>query len=296
MSDELKKRLGAWRSTPTAQPDAQFADTLERDLRSQAHFAPRSAAKRPLLRPAVLVFSSAAVLLGVWFAVQDTSSSPEEVVMSRPTDTEITLPGQAPTRPTNQVTLPDGTRIAVEDDGSAVVDGVVLDGGTEALVEDGRIEIFPANPTPMPAPPATPTATAGPAASSLPAPTPEPTPEGAPRVTPTPAPTATVAPAPDPTTAPASPQIDPGPILITLGVQNLDGPSLLLTWLAEPRGDVSGWEVVLLSGDRQRSIALLRDSTLRELEVERPDAENVQYIVRARGQGGAVLGESNAAG
>lgn len=180
MNDELNDRLNSWGKTSTPPVDGAFANRLEADLRVST--AP--AAKRPgfgwLLRPGVLVAAAVAIVGGIFVANID--SSPQ-LQMTAAQGTTVSVPGVADLQ--NGVAglvLPDGTRIDVGPDGSAIVAGVVLEAGSSAEVVNGRLEITDTglpneSPSDNPVPPAT---TSGP---------PETTPSATrvpPTVTPTP--------------------------------------------------------------------------------------------------------------
>ena len=157
MNDDLERRLEAWGAEAAPQPDPAFSVRLEADLRSQAYFGSASPTPDPspwrqLLRPAALVFSSVVLLIAAFafFGGSDT----DDVIMSAASNTEVTLPNDTVVSGSAGLALPNGSQISVNSGGSAVVDGVVLGGGTLAEILDGKLEIFVTLPTSVPVPPA----------------------------------------------------------------------------------------------------------------------------------------------
>ena len=216
MNDDIERRLEAWGSASAPDPDPAFSARLEADLRSQAYFgsgsqAPDPSPRRQVFRPAVLVFSSIVLLVGALVFLRDSTSA--EVIMSAASGTEVTLPDDTVVTGTAGLALPDGSQISVDAAGSAVVDGVVLSGGTRAQVTNGQLEVLLTRPTavPLPQPPdrAKTRPTVGPTATPEPTPTTPPVPNPQPQPTPVstatppppPEPERTVAPEPTPTAA-----------------------------------------------------------------------------------------------
>jgi hypothetical protein len=322
MADDLGDDLEAWGATPTPDPDPAFARRLEADLRSQAYFAANAPERqpgngpRPFLRPALLVFSSIVVLVGAFLFLR--SDDPDQLIMGAATGTRVVVPDETPVAGSPGLALPDGTRITVDAGGSAVIDGIVLGGGTRALVVDGRIEVLVTEPTPTSRPTTpTPSITARPEATTAPdgEPTPDPTPTAAVTVTPAPATSPTPAPTSRPTPTPDSDRPRPEPtdqprpsptattppppvpaFTVTLDIVRLSAERARLVWSVESDDGVSGFEIVLNAGDRRRTVAVLRDPSTRELEIEVPDAESATFVVVARDSAGAVLGRSEPAG
>lgn len=323
MNDDTERRLKAWGSASTPKPDPAFSARLEADLRSQAYFGSGSQSPDPspwkqVFRPAVLVFSSIVLLVGALVFLRDSTSA--EVIMSTASGTDVTLPDDSVVRGTAGLALPDGSQISVTERGSAVVDGVVLGGGTRAQIIDGQLEVLLTRPTavPLPQPPerATTSPTLDPTATPAPTPTAQPVsdpqPQRTPAATPTPPPppepertavpepTATEVPdrerptrTPAPTTRPVATPGELESVTVSLSIEALGDRRALLTWSVSSDRFVARWEVVVTSGDRSRVIAVLRDPSVRELQVERLENPTAAYAVRARASGGAVLGQSN---
>lgn len=320
MADDLGDELEAWGATRGPDPDPAYARRLEADLRSQAYFAANGPDRQPdghrrtLLRPAILVFSSIALLLGAVLFLR--SDDPDQLIMSEATGTQVIVPDETPVAGSPGLALPDGTRISVDEGGSAVIDGIVLGGGTEALVLDGRIEVLVTEPTSTPGPTEQPAPTSGatatPEATARPdvEPTPDPTPTAGPAPTPAAA-TPTPAPTTRPTSTPDSDRPGPAPtdrprpsataattatpvppVTVTLDIVRLGAERARLIWSLGSDDGVGGFEVVLTVGDRSRTVAVLRDPTTRELEIEVPDAESATFVVVARAPGGGSLGRS----
>ena len=98
---------------------------------------------------------------------------------------------------------------------------------------------------------------------------------------------------PAPTTRPVATPGELESVTVSLSIEALGDRRALLTWSVSSDRFVARWEVVVTSGDRSRVIAVLRDPSVRELQVERLENPTAAYAVRARASGGAVLGQSN---
>lgn len=139
LTDQLD-RLGASQTPPV---DPAFADRLEAQLRVRhAEQVSIGTGRSPWWRP----LAGLAGVLGVVVlaAVSLTLLRPDEsvVVMTAAAATDVVLPGETATPGAAGLELPDGTRIVVAAGGEAVVGGVVLGPGSEALVVGGRIEVL----------------------------------------------------------------------------------------------------------------------------------------------------------
>jgi hypothetical protein len=135
------ERLGADGGPPA---DPAFANRLDAALRTAHAERLTEQRRRSLWLPiAAAVSAIATVIVGVmfWMAVVDGEAS-SDLVMTAATDTDVVLPGEATTVGTPGLLLPDGARILVGPNGEAVVDGVVLGPGAEAVVTDGRLELL----------------------------------------------------------------------------------------------------------------------------------------------------------
>ena len=140
--DELEERLESMSTRPTPPVDPGFGNRLESELRRQ--FAEpatrRGSIMDVLLRPGVVVGMAAAVIAVVLIVAQ--RDTPVDLVMDSAEGTSISIPGQSETIDgVAGLSLPEGSRIVVAPEGSAVVADVVLDGGTTAEIVDGQLEL-----------------------------------------------------------------------------------------------------------------------------------------------------------
>ena len=200
---ERLRRLGRDRVPPV---DGAFANRLEADLRT-AHAGPRGARIADLLVRPVAVLAALAVVVGVVAVFQRDDARPG-VAMVAADGTTVSIPGgDSLVAGRAGLDLPDGTRIEVDDGGSAVVAGVVLEAGSSAIVVDGRIELVDSPALTTVEPPIRTTTTTAPATTDAPttsdatAPTPSttdaPTTSGDQTTTPSTTPSTTTG--PDPT-------------------------------------------------------------------------------------------------
>ncbi|MCP3912619.1 MAG: hypothetical protein GY929_21650 [Actinomycetia bacterium] len=148
-SDDLESTLTQLGADDGPPVDPVFANRLDTSLRT-AHLEQLTQPRRRSIWAPVSagVSAVAAIIVGVviW-SVAFTGGSATEVVMTAAADTNVVLPGEDVTAGSPGLHLPDGTRILVGPDGEAVVDGVVLGPGAEAVVNDGHLEVVdPADP------------------------------------------------------------------------------------------------------------------------------------------------------
>lgn len=301
MNDDIERRLEQWGSDRPDAADGAFANRLDADLRRLASERQHAGRPRPIWQPASLAFMAAVLVLGGVFAFTRDRGDEMLLVMGATTETEVVLPSGEIVSGEVGLGLPDGTRIVVGDDGSAVIADVVLEPGTEAVVQDGRLEILE---------------------DGRPTPTRPPSPTG-----PEPAedrPTTTLPPTTRPTTRPTASSTEPSTLTTSDGpgttsttavkattpptstdrtTTTAPDPQVSLDW-SEERGRIeltwtytgpetlAGWEVSVTNGDRSRTLALLRDPGARSLTVERLDGP-ATYRVVARQADGAVIAESN---
>ncbi len=136
------ERLGA---EPGPSIDPAFANRLETDLRMAMVDRPAPRV-RPWWQPVLVGVAVVLTLVTGGAAIRALSTSlSTELVMSAARDTEVILPDGASADGVPGLELPDGTRISVGADGSAVIDGVVLAPGSEAVVVAGRLELLAAD-------------------------------------------------------------------------------------------------------------------------------------------------------
>lgn len=314
-SNDPVERLEVMANEAQPSPDPAFANRLETDLRLM--MAERSApARRPWWQPAMALASVALVVIIGWLALA--SSNGEPVVVNAASDTELILPDGDSIVGTVGAELPDGTRISVGADGSAIIGGVVLDAGSEALVLDGRVVVI--EPPPRGLPPATtavpssdrpssslsttsssgpsdsPTSTDASRASSPASPGPPtsrpPSTDSGPSTTETTADRSSTTSTTSTSRSSTSATTTIGELVIDLEVTE-DGPSRWsLVWtVTGDRPGIAGWDVEVVDGDRVRVIATLRGASVRSVSVERPDIE-VSYRVVARNADGAAVATS----
>lgn len=296
--NDLEQRLEHWGSADTPVPDGAFTNRLDTQLRDLAHTKVAGSERRPFWQPALLT-ALAVLLVGAGvFAVTRDAGQEIALVMGATSQTEIELPDGQLLLATEGVSLPDGTRISVGLDGSAVVNDVVLDAGTEAVVENGALQILEEGPVVSAAPPSTrPTTTED--RTSTTTPTTAPT-----FVTATPTsavPTSAVSTTAAPTSAaptsvvPTTGDIDrsttvPAPV-IALSWEEVGGDRVL-SWTYRGPDTLAGWEVIVSSGDRSQTLVIVRDPAVRSITIDAL-AVPATYSVVARTAEGATLAESN---
>jgi len=144
MSDgeDLGRRLQAMAAEPAPPVDPAFADQLDTRLRvlhAEHHGTNRG---RPVWIPAVLGSLAVSVLALMVVGVMTLGRSSEAaVVLTAASNTDVIFPGAGATAASAGLLLTDGTRIVVGVDGEAVVNGVVLGPGSEALVVGDQIDV-----------------------------------------------------------------------------------------------------------------------------------------------------------
>lgn len=141
--DELTERLTHLGQAPTPPPDPAFANRLDAHLRTLHH---DGAPVRSRFRGWALAGAAGVVAVVAVLASTLVGGEPV-VVMTAAADTEVVLPGEAATPGSAGQRLPDGARIVVSPDGEAVVGGVVLGPGAEAVVVGDRLEVLPGDET-----------------------------------------------------------------------------------------------------------------------------------------------------
>jgi hypothetical protein len=140
--NDLERRLESMALDPVGPVDAGFADQLDVRLRTVYVEQYGATRVRSSWRPA-LVGGLALTLVALAAAAALTlGRSPEvAVVLTTASDTSVIFPGDQATSASDGLRLTDGTRIVVGDDGEAVINGVVLGPGTEALVVGDQIDV-----------------------------------------------------------------------------------------------------------------------------------------------------------
>lgn len=136
----VEERLETLGSSSVPEPDQGFAERLDARLRV-AHSQELRGSRWPAIRVPALALT-AVVVIAVVGAVIANLPRGDEVVMTVASQTEVYYPDDRLEPGTAGLTLPDGARIVVGADGEAVVDGVVLTPGTEAIVVGDRIEVL----------------------------------------------------------------------------------------------------------------------------------------------------------
>ncbi len=296
---DVERKLEQWGSDRQPSVDGAFANRLDADLRELSPGSGAVARQRPIWQPAALAFLASLIVFAGVFAFSRDKGDEIELVMGASTQTEVVLPDGEIIAAEAGLALPDGTRIIVGADGSAVIADVVLEAGDRAVVNEGQLEILIEQaPTPTTSVPE-PTTTAVPPATETTSPPPSTRPATASTdrttSTTTPRSTTTAATTPQTTTPPTSTDrtttttSDPA---VTLEWTDSDG-RVRLSWTYVGPETVAGWQVTVTNGDRTRTLAVLRDPAARTITVERIGDAAVTYRVSARDSGGTVIAESN---
>ncbi|MEM9656450.1 MAG: hypothetical protein AAGA65_30520 [Actinomycetota bacterium] len=150
---ELTEQLTRMGRAPTAEVDPAFADRLDAHLRVRHVEVVGGRPDRWPIGRLLIGTAGATVVMVVLLSLTVFRTSQPVVIMTAAAGTDVVLPGEAPSPGAAGQELPDGTRIVVADDGEAVVGGVVLGPGSEALVVSGRIEILDLSGSDRPDPP-----------------------------------------------------------------------------------------------------------------------------------------------
>lgn len=317
--DELEERLESMSTRPTPPVDPGFGNRLESELRRQ--FAEpatrRGSIMDVLFRPGVVVGMAAAVIAVVLIVAQ--RDTPVDLVMGSAEGTSISIPGQSETIDgVAGLSLPEGSRIVVAPEGSAVVADVVLDGGTTARIVDGQlvlVDVAPETTRPGTTVPGTTIPGSRIPESTVPNTT---TPETTAPTTTAPdssAPRSTVPPTTVPkttvpeTTVPAtvSPTTVPvdtrstttqGPgsdvlIPVRLTLEPTDNARVVLRWQvrAESEDEIAYWTIRARSNEVTRTVAVVRQANVRVLRVELPD-QPTGYRVLGHSADGALVAAS----
>lgn len=318
--DDLTDRLRRIGSEPGPPPDQAFADGLDSRLRV-LHAERAGGSTRPAFPTWLPLATVAAAVLVVAVGVSLLRSSPPaEVVMTVASDTDIYLPGDETTPGVAGLVLPDGARIVVGPEGEAVVDGVVLASGTEAIVVGDHIAVVATDEERSAGiqPSTAPSSTEGRSTSStttIESDRPPVTDRPATTATSTSAPpsTATSAPSTRPpttsstvtsstpssrpttvtTTSSVSPTTEPPTQPIALTASAIGDTRVRLDWVLERGDEPAGWRVRAAAGDRVVTIVALRDGAARSTTIERLTIAEVTVWVEALGTEGRVLGHSN---
>ena len=298
---DVEVQLERWGSTDTPAPDGAFINRLDAQLRDLSQGRETGRERRPFWQPALLTMLAALLIGAGAFAVTRDAGQEVALVMGATSQTEIELPDGEVLVATEGLSLPDGTRISVGFDGSAVVNDVVLGAGVEARVENGELQILEARPEETQTPSTTrattsdttegrPTTT-GQRTSSTTTPvtsTPEPTASSTTRRS-----TAASSTVPPSTATPSTTAVTttvPAPIVSLAWEES--GGDRVLSWTYRGPETLAGWEVFVSSGDRSAALVVLRDPTVRSITIDALAAPATYYVV-ARTADGATLAESN---
>ncbi len=307
--NDVHRRLEAWGNDEPPLVDGAFANRLDSDLRSMHHGARRPGladAPRPIWQPAALALAALFLVVGGVVAFTRTSTDDITLVMAAATETEVVLPDGETVAGSVGLELPDGTQISVGADGSAVIAGVVLEAGTQAVTIDGQLEILvdagpeptvPDDPDPTSStttPPSTrPTTSTTDGTTSTT--TRRSTTTASTTTPPTTGPPPTTVPTTGPPTSVDRPSTTASAPAVVLDWGERDGRVRLVWTYAGPDAGpdaVAGWRVTVASGDRSQTLAVLRDPAARAITVERL-AVAATYRVIAVDAGGGVVAESN---
>lgn len=154
--DELTETLIRIGQGTTPPPDPAFADRLDAHLRTVHVEQASGRGPRPAWVPSLVgLVGLAGVVIVAVLGLSLTGGEPPVVVMTAAEGTDVVLPGELAAPGTAGQRLPDGTRIVVGSEGEAVVGGVILGPGAEAIVVGDRLEVVGGEGTDV-APPTTP--------------------------------------------------------------------------------------------------------------------------------------------
>jgi hypothetical protein len=142
--DEVEAALVELGSDDGPTVDPAFANRLDAALRTAYAHQLDDVGRRPVWVPLSAGLSAlAAVIVGALIWLGAFADQPAgDVVMTAAADTDVVIPGEEVSAGAPGLLLPDGTRIVVGPNGEAVVDGVVLGPGAEAVVTDGRLAVI----------------------------------------------------------------------------------------------------------------------------------------------------------
>lgn len=319
--DELEERLESMSTRPTPPVDPGFGNRLESELRRQ--FAEpatgRGSIMDVLFRPGVVVGMAAAIIAVVLIVAQ--RDTPVDLVMDSAEGTSISIPGQSETIDgVAGLSLPEGSRIVVAQEGSAVVADVVLDGGTTAEIVDGQLNLVDVAPettrpgttvpgTTLPgsqvpdstAPDTTTSETTAPTtmlpdsigpSSTVPQTTVPKT-----TVPETTVPETTVPATVSPTTVPVDTRSTttqaPGSdvlIPVRLTLEPTDNARVVLRWQirAESEDEVAYWTIRARSNEVTRTVAVVRQANVRVLRLALPDQPTAYRVLGHSAEGALV--------
>lgn len=305
-NDSPEHRLEDWGNERQPSVDGGFANRLDSQLRHIASDRRPVRERRPIWQP--IAFAAVALIAMTAGVIGLTRSGDDAVLlaMGATFETEIVLPNGEIVVGSEGLILADGTRISVSAVGSAVIGDVVLAPGTEALINNGRLEILGEQP---PSTIGDPASTTRPAAndttpttrSDAPATSPVSRPSTTVGRTTTTAVSATDVSTTDasttaaPTTASSTvdrPTSTPAPRLAAELTWVERDSQVQLDWNYIGQQTPAGWEVVATTGDQVRTLAVMRDPTAHSITVEALDTP-VSYQVIARAADGSAIVESN---
>lgn len=304
MSDrsDVERRLEAWGDQPQPPVDGAFANRLDAQLRDMAFDRMGERPPRPFWQPALLaVLALVVVAAGVLVSTRP-GDDQLALVMGPNSDTEIVLPNGEVVDAVEGLELADGTRISVGEGGSAVVGDVVLEPGSEALVVEGTLEVLTdvrttgSTAVPTTRPGTTRPPTTRPTDSTVDdRPTTSDSDSSPERSTSTV--TDSTADVPRSTAATSTTENDrttttsAAPEVVLTAESGRDR-QIVLSWSYSGPDSLSGWEVTATSGDRTRTLVVLRDPAARSITLDAGDGP-VGHRVIARDASGTVIAESN---
>ena len=311
-TNSSEHRLEEWGNERQPSVDGAFANRLETQLRERASDRTSNRQRRPIWQPiAVAAIALIAMSVGL-FSLAQSSDDGVLLVMSAAFETEIILPDGEVITGSEGLLLAEGTRIIVGAAGSAVVGDVVLAPGTEALINNGKLEVLgdrrssttdnpsttsePGNPRSTTRPAANDTTTTAAGGTSRTSDVDRSTSTTTRRTTTTAVPTSDASTTAAPTTAPTRidrpPSTIPPPPAAELTWVERDN-LVQLNWSYVGQEEPAGWEVIATNGDQVRTLAVLRDPAARSITLEALEAA-VSYRVIARAADGTAIVESNA--
>lgn len=300
MSSSPEHRLEDWGNEPQPSVDGRFANRLDTQLRDMASDRTPNRQRRPIWQPIALAAVALIAMTAGFVGLARSGDEEVLLAMGATSETEIVLPDGEIIAGSEGLLLADGTRIRVGAVGSAVIGDVVLAPGTEALISNGQLEILGEQ---RPSTTTTPSTTTRSDAAETSAVSRSSTTAG--RSTST-TPLTTDVSTTDVSTTDASTTVAPttAPSTIDRPTSTIASrPAAELTWTERDNQvhlswsyvgpeTLAGWEVVAITGDRTRTLAVMRDPTARSITIEALSGA-VSYRIIARAADGSAIVETN---
>lgn len=145
--DDLRRDLATLAGTPVPDLARARVDATEARLRSvhatlAGHSAPRGSHRRAVIGSVGVAAAALATLVAVFLVVDRDPEGRTSLLLTAAEHAFIELPdGRRIEAEVGRIDLPDGSRLFVEAGGTLTVDGITLDPGESATVDDGQIDI-----------------------------------------------------------------------------------------------------------------------------------------------------------